>query len=49
MPPALRAEILNADPAMTLHDLLKSREPSRVYVDVDDAGIMRDVDRREDL
>jgi molybdenum cofactor cytidylyltransferase len=49
LPPELRIEILNADSATTLNVLLKSCAPERVYVDVDDAGILRDVDRREDL
>jgi molybdenum cofactor cytidylyltransferase len=47
--PALRAGILNAGTNMTLSVLLKSLDPPRAYVDVDDVGIVRDVDRREDL
>jgi molybdenum cofactor cytidylyltransferase len=49
LPPPLRNEILNADSATTLNVLLKSCDRLRAYVDVDDAGIVRDVDRREDL
>jgi molybdenum cofactor cytidylyltransferase len=49
LPPLVRSEILTADAATSLNLLLKPRESLRVYVDVDDAGIVRDVDRREDL
>ena len=47
--PAMQTQILNADAGMTLNVLLKSCNPPRAYADVDDPGIVRDVDRREDL
>jgi molybdenum cofactor cytidylyltransferase len=49
LPPSLRDEIRAADPLLTLHDILKRHQDIRVDVDVDDRGVVRDVDRPEDL
>jgi len=49
LPPAVRQQILTADPALSLNLLLNAHEHPRIYVDVDDPGTLRDVDRREDL
>ena len=49
LPPALREEIRAAEPALTLHDILKRHPDLRVDVDLQDRGVVRDVDRPEDL
>ena len=49
LPPALRDEIRAADPLLTLHDILKRHADIRVDLDVADRGVVRDVDRPEDL
>jgi molybdenum cofactor cytidylyltransferase len=49
LPPALRDEIRAAEPTITLHDILKRHAELRVDVDVDDRGVIRDVDRPADL
>ena len=49
LPPSLRDEIRAADPVLTLHDILKRHQDIRVDVDVEDPGVLRDVDRPEDL
>lgn len=49
LPPALRDEIRAAEPTITLHDILKRHPDQRVDVDVQDRGVVRDVDRKEDL
>ena len=49
LPPALRDEIRSADAVLTLHDILKRHLDMRVDVDVLDQGVVRDVDRPEDL
>lgn len=49
MPMSLRDEITGAPVEWTLHEVLKRHPDERVDVDVDDAGIVRDVDRPEDL
>lgn len=49
LPPALRDEIRAAEPTLTLHDILKRHPDLRVDVDVDDRGVVRDVDRVADL
>jgi molybdenum cofactor cytidylyltransferase len=49
LPPALRDEIRAADPAITLHDVLKRHPDLRVDVDVEDRGVLRDVDSPADL
>ena len=49
LPPALRDEIRAADPLLTLHDILKRHPNERVDIEVQDRGVVRDVDRKEDL
>jgi molybdenum cofactor cytidylyltransferase len=49
LPPALRDEIRAADPTTNLHEILKRHPEQRVDVDVDDRGVVRDVDRPADL
>lgn len=49
LPPALREEIRAAEPALTLHDILKRHPDLRVDVDLQDRGVVRDVNRPEDL
>jgi len=49
MPIALRDEILAAPVEWNLHEVLKRHPEQRVDVDVDDAGIVRDVDTPDDL
>jgi molybdenum cofactor cytidylyltransferase len=49
LPPALRDEIRAAEPTITLHDILKRHPDLRVDVDVQDRGVIRDVDRVADL
>jgi molybdenum cofactor cytidylyltransferase len=49
LPPALRDEIRAAEPLLTLHDILKRHPGQRSDIDVDDPGVIRDVDRPEDL
>jgi len=49
LPAALRDEIRAADPDATLHEVIRAHVDMRVDVDVDDRGIVRDVDRQEDL
>ena len=49
LPPSLRDEIRAAEPAITLHDILKKHPDLRVDVDVQDRGVVRDVDRVSDL
>ena len=49
LPPSLRDEIRAADPHLTLHDILKRHQDIRVDIAVDDRGVVRDVDRPEDL
>ena len=49
LPPSLRDEIRAADPTLTLHDILKRHQDQRVDIAVDDQGVLRDVDRPEDL
>jgi molybdenum cofactor cytidylyltransferase len=49
LPPALRDEIRAADPLLTLHDILKRHQDIRMDIEVDDRGVVRDVDRPEDL
>ena len=49
LPAYLCDEIRAADPRATLHDVIHAHADIRVDVDVDDAGIIRDVDRPEDL
>jgi molybdenum cofactor cytidylyltransferase len=49
LPASLRDEIREASPSATLHDVIHAHMDMRVDVDVDDRGIVRDVDRPEDL
>jgi len=49
LPSSLRDEIRAADPWATLHDVIHAHTDLRVDVDVDDPGVVRDVDRQEDL
>ncbi|CAN5209776.1 NTP transferase domain-containing protein [soil metagenome] len=49
LPAALRAEILAAAPTSTLHTIIAAHREERIDVDVDDPGVLRDVDTRADL
>ena len=49
LPSSLRDEIRSAKPGATLHDVIHAHMDMRVDVDVDDRGVTRDVDRKEDL
>jgi CTP:molybdopterin cytidylyltransferase MocA len=49
LPPALRDEIRAAEPTITLHDVLRRHPDLRVDVDVQDRGVVRDVDQVADL
>jgi molybdenum cofactor cytidylyltransferase len=49
LPASLRDEIRAADSRATLHDIIHAHVEMRVDVDVEDRGIVRDVDRVEDL
>jgi molybdenum cofactor cytidylyltransferase len=49
LPAFLRDEIRAAKPGATLHDIIHAHTDLRVDIDVDDAGVIRDVDRPEDL
>ena len=49
LPPGLRDEIRTADPLLTLHDILKRHQDIRVDVEVEDRGVLRDVDHPADL
>lgn len=49
VPRALRDEILREDPRSNLHEVLKRHQNERVDFDVEDAGVVRDVDTPADL
>jgi molybdenum cofactor cytidylyltransferase len=49
LPLALRDEILATPATANLHDVLRRHRNDRVDLEVDDPGVVRDVDRREDL
>lgn len=49
LPLALRDEIASTPATATLHDVIKRHAELRVDLDVDDPGILRDVDTAEDL
>jgi len=49
LPASLRDEIRAADPRATLHDVIHAHMDMRVDVEVGDPGVVRDVDRPEDL
>lgn len=48
-PRRLRDAVLKADPGSTLSDVLKNDADPRLDLDVDDPGVVRDVDVRRDL
>lgn len=48
-PGRLRPTVLQADPAADLSTVLEPHTGDRFELDVDDAGVLRDVDRPEDL
>jgi molybdenum cofactor cytidylyltransferase len=49
LPLWLRDEIRSTDPRSNLHEVIKRHTDLRVDVDVDDPGIVRDVDTADDL
>jgi len=49
LPASLRDEIRSAKPGATLHDVIHAHTDLRVDVDVNDRGVIQDVDRKEDL
>src|SRR5438270_8118279 len=49
LPAALRDEIRAADARATLHDVIHAHTDMRVDVDVLDPGVIRDVDKQQDL
>lgn len=49
LPERLTAEVLAAEPTSTLHQVISQHRDERVDLDVDDPGVLRDVDRPEDL
>jgi len=49
LPASLRDEIRATDSHMTLHDVIHAHMDMRVDVEVGDPGVVRDVDRPEDL
>ena len=49
LPGRLRSGILKADPASTLSEVLTKAGEDRIELDVDDPGILRDVDTKQDL
>ena len=49
LPLRLRDEILSTPSSSNLHEVIKRHLDQRTDVDIDDAGIVRDVDRLEDL
>ncbi len=49
MPLALRDEIAAMAATANLHDVIHHHQDDRVDLDVDDAGVVRDVDTRADL
>ena len=49
LPPSLRDEIRAADAHATLHDVIHAHADMRVDVDIDDRGVISDIDRPEDL
>ena len=48
-PARFKVEILQADVASTLADVLDARKNARTAIDVNDAGVLRDIDARKDL
>ena len=49
MPLSLRDEIAASEPTANLHDVIKHHQDERVDLEVEDAGVNRDVDTRADL
>jgi CTP:molybdopterin cytidylyltransferase MocA len=49
MPLSLRDEIAATSPSANLHEVIKHHQEQRVDLDVDDAGVVRDVDTPADL
>lgn len=49
MPLSLRDEIAATPPTANLHEVIKRHPGEPVHVDVNDAGVVRDVDTRADL
>jgi molybdenum cofactor cytidylyltransferase len=49
MPLALRDEIAETAPTANLHEVIKRHQDERVDLEVDDAGVNRDVDTPADL
>jgi molybdenum cofactor cytidylyltransferase len=49
MPLALRDEIAATPASANLHEVIKRHQDERVDLDVDDAGVVRDVDTPADL
>jgi hypothetical protein len=49
LPARWRREILAADVTRTLADVLRVHAGDRIELDVDDPGILRDVDTPDDL
>lgn len=49
MPPILQQSVLAADPSSTLHHVLRAHPELRIDLDVEDRGVLRDVDTQEDL
>lgn len=49
LPPALQQEIARAEASSTLHHVLNAHRDDRIDLDVDDGGVLRDVDTKEDL
>jgi CTP:molybdopterin cytidylyltransferase MocA len=49
MPLSLRDEIAATAPTANLHEVIKHHQDERVDLDVDDAGVVRDVDTPADL
>ena len=49
MPPILQRSVLAAGPSSTLHHVLKVHPELRIDLDVEDGGVLHDVDTKEDL
>jgi len=49
LPARLREEVLAEDTAHTLHDVIRRHAAEREDLEVDDPGVIRDVDTMEDL
>ena len=49
VPPILQRSVLAADASSTLHHVLKAHPELRIDLDVEDRGVLRDVDTKEDL